>query len=351
MNVIIVGCHKGLTRGVIKSLINSKIKFSFIGTKEIIKSVSLSKLCKSFYEINEKDLDIDSKNLNEIIMTLIKDHDDNYVIPTGIRSTLYISKYAKVIAGKENHYPLSDYQTLAMLNNKWNFFSFLMKHNFPSPKTFLLDSIEMQHINDNLSFPVITKPLDSENSINVIRSDNLTELCKLTSSSPIPLLVQEYIPGYDIDLSIFSIEGTIKAWTIFRRTEKGILFESNKEVLQIGEQIVNTLNFSGLINFDLRFNEQNGKFMVIECNPRVWGSMLHSTYVGVNYMDLAINNQNHELNFNAIKSGTISLNKSTLIKKLFKPSLTRQDFKSIFIQTKLFFHDPFYEISFFRNNK
>ncbi|MEH7011472.1 ATP-grasp domain-containing protein [Neobacillus niacini] len=351
MNVLILGCHKGLTRGVIKSLINSKIKFSFIGTKELIKSVSLSKLCKSVHEIEEKDLDIECKNIREIVKSLLSDKNDNLVIPTGIQSTLYISKNAKEIDGFINLYPISDYKTLAMLNNKWEFYLFLMKHKIPTPKTILFDNSEIQHIKNNMNFPVISKPLDSENSFNVIKSDCLNDLFKETSRTKIPLLVQEYIPGYDINLCIFSLNGNIKAWTINRRTDKGLVFDNNKEILQIGENIVKTLNYSGLIHFDLRFNDQDGTFMVLECNPRVWASMLHSAYVGVNFMELAINNQSNEFYFKEIKSGTISLNKNSLLKKLFKPALSRQDFISILIQTKLFIQDPIYELNFIINNK
>lgn len=347
MNVIIVGCHKGLTRGVVKSLINRKIKFSFIGTKELIKSVSLSKLCKSYYEIEEKDFVIDSNNIFEIIKNLISTEDKNYVIPTGIRSTLYISKYAKKIEGIKNHYPISDYNTLSMLNNKWDFYHFLKKNNIPTPKTMLLGMLDIEKISNDLHFPVITKPLDSENSNHVVRSDNSNDLYKETLKEDIPLLVQEYIPGYDINLCIFSVEGEVQAWTINRRTDLGIVFDQNQEILRIGEKIVKNLNYTGLIHFDLRFNEKNGTVLVLECNPRVWGSMLHSAYVGVNFMELAITKEN---NFNEIASGTISLNKNSLLKKLLNFSLSRRDNKSIFIQTKLFLLDPFYELNFFINN-
>ncbi|MEH7115777.1 ATP-grasp domain-containing protein, partial [Neobacillus niacini] len=317
----------------------------------LIKSVSLSKLCKSVHGIEEMDFDIKCKNIREVIKSLIPDNDDNFIIPTGIQSTLYISKNAKEIEGIINYYPISDYKTLAMLNNKWEFYLFLMKHKISTPKTMLFDHSEIQNMRDNLNFPVISKPLDSENSINVIKSETFNDLYKETNGTKIPLLVQEYIPGYDINLCIFSLNGNIKAWTINRRTDKGVVFDNNKEILQIGEYIVKTLNYSGLIHFDLRFNAQDGTFMVLECNPRVWASMLHSAYVGVNFMELAINNQNNEFSFKEIKSGTLSLNKNSLLNKLFKPSLSKQDFKSIFIQTKLFIHDPIYELNFIINKK
>ncbi|MFF2446726.1 ATP-grasp domain-containing protein [Neobacillus sp. NPDC058068] len=351
MNVIIVGCHKGLTRCVIRSLLTSKIKFSFIGTKELIQSVSLSKLSKSVYEIEEKDLNIDCQKINEIIETLISKNDNNFVIPTGIRSTLYISKYATNSPNYNNHYPMSDYQTLSMLNNKWDFYLFLREQGIPTPKTELLAPLEIEKITSHVHFPVMTKPLDSENSKDVIRSENLNELSKVIDKSSIPLLIQEYIPGYDLNLGIFSLNGTIKAWIINRRTDKGLVFEQNKEALQIGEEIVKALHFSGIIHFDLRCNEQDGTISVLECNPRVWGSMLHSTYAGVNFIELAINHQSNEIPFNEVKSGTVSLKRNSMMKKVSKLSFSRQDFQSIFIQTKLFIRDPFYELSFFIINK
>lgn len=348
MNVIILGCHKGLTRGVVKSLINKKIRFIFLGTKELINTVSLSKLCISSYEIEEEDLELGSISIYEKIKTLMKNDLINYVIPTGIRSTLYISKHAKEIGRIKNYYPISDYSTLAMLNNKWNFYQFLVKNHIPTPKTSLLDMLEIEKISNDFHFPVITKPLDSENSNNVVKSNDINDLFQETIKEDIPLLVQEFIPGHDINLCIYSKEGEIRAWTINRRTDHGIIFDKNQEILSIGEKIVQKLNYSGLIHFDLRFNEKDGTISVLECNPRVWASMLHSAYVGVNFMELAITN---EETFNEIPSGTISLNKYSLLKKLLKLSFCKKDMESVFIQTKLFLLDPFYELNFFMNNK
>ena len=64
---------------------------------------------------------------------------------------------------------------MAMLNNKWDFYLFLMNHNIPTPKTVLFDYYEK----GSISFPVITKPLDSENSDNVIKSENLSQLSQV----------------------------------------------------------------------------------------------------------------------------------------------------------------------------
>ncbi|MGJ7919514.1 ATP-grasp domain-containing protein [Neobacillus sp. LXY-4] len=349
MNIIIIGCHRGLTRCVIKSLKNTRMKFLFIGTNELTKSVALSKFCKSCHEIEEKDLHIDSITLIEIIKTKMSTKEKNFIIPTGIRSTLYVSKYARVIDDIENCFPISDYNILKMLNNKWDFYSFLMKHNIATPMTKLLETEETQIKNNDLFFPVITKPLDSENSQNVIRSDNYEELFEVTRRTNTQLLVQEFIPGYDVNLCIFSINGKINAWTINSRTDKGLVFEENKEILQIGEAIVEILNFTGLIHFDLRINKQDGIIKVIECNPRVWGSILHSVYAGVNFLELAVNSQNST--FNKIEPGTVSLNKISLMNNLKDLSITSKDIKSIFIQAKYFFSDPIYELDFVINNK
>ena len=44
-----------------------------------------------------------------------------------------------------------------------------------------------------------------------------------------------------------------------------------------------TLNYSGVAHVDLRFDQNDGEFKVIEVNTRFWGSLDASLFAGVNF--------------------------------------------------------------------
>jgi carbamoylphosphate synthase large subunit len=50
----------------------------------------------------------------------------------------------------------------------------------------------------------------------------------------------------------------------------------NKEIEKIGYELLNKLNWSGLAMIEFIYNEETDQYMIIEINPRVWGSILLS---------------------------------------------------------------------------
>ena len=54
------------------------------------------------------------------------------------------------------------------------------------------------------------------------------------------------------------------------------------------KEVIESLNWSGVVHFDLRYNEKDNQVRVIEMNPRFWGSIVGSFYAGVNFPYLAV---------------------------------------------------------------
>ena len=57
------------------------------------------------------------------------------------------------------------------------------------------------------------------------------------------------------------------------------------QVLEVARTLVRETGFHGLAHFDMRLSE-DGALYVIECNPRVWGSLMYSVWAGVNFIAL-----------------------------------------------------------------
>jgi hypothetical protein len=67
----------------------------------------------------------------------------------------------------------------------------------------------------------------------------------------------------------------------------------NDEIKEIGTKLLNKLNWSGWAMIEFIYDEENEQYMVIEINPRVWGSILLSeinqSYFVKKYIQLSMN--------------------------------------------------------------
>jgi predicted ATP-grasp superfamily ATP-dependent carboligase len=69
-------------------------------------------------------------------------------------------------------------------------------------------------------------------------------------------------------------------------TEEVKRFVRDEHMLEIAAGIVQATKFHGLAHFDMRVDAQTGSLYVLECNPRVWGSLMYSVWAGVNFIAL-----------------------------------------------------------------
>jgi predicted ATP-grasp superfamily ATP-dependent carboligase len=198
--------------------------------------------------------------------------------------------------GQFKCFPVTGRDQLVALTDKWKFGQFLAKNHIPAPKTKLISElaeIAPEHL-AGIAFPVIVKPPALFASIGVVKIHDIDELGSyVRGDSPandLPLIVQEFIPGHDVCLSVLAIEGELVAWTAqYSKVPLAILeFFENDEMLEIGRQIVRHSGFHGVAHFDMRRNSNDGSIVVLECNPRFWQTIRASMWHGVNFVKLGI---------------------------------------------------------------
>ncbi len=111
----------------------------------------------------------------------------------------------------------SDGSTLSVCNNKIMAKAMAIHHSIPTPKHAVFFSREQPQMQE-LDFPVIIKPASMHNSIGIFKdSIAFTEEDMRKKASRImyqyrqPALIEEYIPGRDIEVSIFGNNGGARA--------------------------------------------------------------------------------------------------------------------------------------------
>lgn len=189
-------------------------------------------------------------------------------------------------------FPMLDSERFEELYDKTRFAAALEKYDLPHPQTKTFRSAEEAALAD-ISFPAIAKPAQGEGGIGITVAANREELQADLASRPDldsrPVVVQTFISGHDIDVSLLAEKGCIVAWTIQHRRQDGAIeFVDRPDVLELCRELVERTGYHGVGHFDLRIDERDEMIFFIEANPRFWGSLCYSTWIGVNFLTLGL---------------------------------------------------------------
>lgn len=106
-------------------------------------------------------------------------------------------------------------------------------------------------------------------------------------------IIMDYLPGLEYSVDVLAWQGKMIA-CVTRSRDKirdGITFEGtaveHKEIIEYCRQIVEKLNLSYMVGFQF-IEDKFGKAKLIESNPRVQGTMYHSTLAGANIIEGAV---------------------------------------------------------------
>lgn len=220
-------------------------------------------------------------------------HRIDWIVPADLPATLLVARGRDRIKSAGT-FPVSDPSVIESWHDKSKFAALLTELGLPTPRTRLISSESDPQL-DTLTYPVMVKPPCGEGGNGVRKFDSRTDLDamlpRLSRRFGWPLLVQDFVPGIDIDLSALADHGRITAWTIQKRHPGHpdlLEFVHQPEVLRIGAELIRRCKYHGIVHFDLRLDERTGEPTFIEANPRFWSSLRHSTWMGVNFPALGI---------------------------------------------------------------
>ncbi|PRX55014.1 ATP-grasp domain-containing protein [Flagellimonas meridianipacifica] len=192
--------------------------------------------------------------------------------------------------------------SLEVVNDKIVFSEHLQSKNIPGP-AFQTFKLPLSQDNLKLSFPILIKPHQGKESgsgqgiMLIYDIEEFNDLIPSLGEDGKTVFIQEYIKGFDIDCSVLCKEGEILQHTIQRGVlpgktsfspHDGVILEHNEGVLEVTKALMKSLNWTGVAHVDLRFDEKQLGYKVIEVNGRFWQSILASLYVGVNFPQLLV---------------------------------------------------------------
>lgn len=305
INVLITGAGAPGTKGTIYSLRNNfdGRAIRIIGV-DIRKDVVGKYLCDSFYQIPRPTessfvhtlCDICRKEKVDAILPLVEDE-----LPV-------LSAYQETFNRQGTKVAISERRALELSISKYNLMQISKELDLPTAKYYLVSTFEgLEKGLEELGWPdksVVVKPpissgmrglrivkefFDGKETFYTekpsgiyLRKDELRDI--LGNSFP-ELLVMEFLPGreYSVDILAANYTVIIPRTRDFIRT--GITFdatvEKNQEIIGYAKKLAGRLGLKYAFGFQFKLDANNTP-KVIECNSRIQGTMILSTFAGAN---------------------------------------------------------------------
>jgi predicted ATP-grasp superfamily ATP-dependent carboligase len=221
--------------------------------------------------------------------------EDDIVMPMDEDVMLLLSKNKMKCKCK---LPFPDYPTLEKVINKSLLVKHAIKNNIPTPKThFVNKSDDLDEISKELNFPVLIKPVRGSGGggITCVDSPDVFKgVYKHVLNKYGVSIIQEKIPyseKYTV-AALFNKDSRVKRVCVLKQikcypatTGPATMVESveKPDVLKLTLRLLESLDYYGMAEVELVVDERNGKLVLIEINPRFWGSLQGAISAGVDF--------------------------------------------------------------------
>jgi predicted ATP-grasp superfamily ATP-dependent carboligase len=297
LNVVLI-CHFGRTGyNILRSLkaVNARV---YLVHDRRAASLGYSRRCKVVHatqDLGSADPDRVLGIINDLHLQIGLDS----VIASDVESLAFLSKIRERLLAPV--FPMADAGTLATLNDKWTFYKLCETAGVAVPKSLSVScqaGLDIGAIERDLGYPVIVKPVNSygQRGISILRNrTHAEEWKKGQADHDQPVIIQEYIEGMDWAISVFAQDGVIKHWVSwvcpsqldlgygigrFLATE----FRPHDDLFAMTREVIAATGFSGVANFDARYDDQACKMKMLECNPRFFNRMSAARLSGLDFV-------------------------------------------------------------------
>lgn len=334
-----------------------KIKTIILG-KYPIYPTKYSKITKCYYNQNI----LDEKVLFKELLKIDK------LYPNKKKIILANTDYyvEELIRNKENILKLSsnfiiptiDIDLFDKLFNKNSFYKLCSEYNIPHPKTIVID-LEKDNLNNikiDFSYPVFLKPSNTDKYTR-IKIPNRFKGYKANSKEEVinflnnikdygyndKFIIQEYIDANDDEMYVFTFYTNQDYKTEVCTAGKILMHDRSPELIGNYNAITNfydkelsiklkefleKIKFKGICHFDILYDHNRNKYMVLEINIRQGRSNLYTLLSGVNLMEYIVNDYIYNKRKNEFKIANKEflvsmISKNKLSKVLNKPELKK----------------------------
>lgn len=304
---IITGAGAPGIQGTIYSLKNNydNRKVHVIGT-DIHDFVIGKYLCDEFYVISSAR---EEETYLRDLLSICRERKVDVILPQNTAELLILSKNKKLFSDIQVGIVVSDREAIEVANDKYKLFQIAAKENIPVTSYALVSTFsDLKMEAKKLGWPInklVVKPpvsngsrgvriiveqLDQKKAFYDEKPSNLylslEQLYNVLGDEFPELIVMEYLPGDEYTIDVFRREQDIVAIPRKRlMIRSGITFaaslEKNEFLIEYSKRLANVLGLNFCFGFQFKLHE-DGRPFLLECNPRIQGTMVMSTFANAN---------------------------------------------------------------------
>lgn len=307
ITVLITGGGSPGIAGTIYSLRNNPDSVNVrVVTCDMRDNVVGKYLADAFYVVRQAQ---HSEFINDVLEICEKE-DVDVILPQVTNELSVFAKFKETLELQGVKVAVSDASSIEMANDKWVILDVANACGVPSPNSRLTSS-EGEFVKAvlELGYPknkVVVKPRVSNGSrgLRILSSEswdvekflkekpdatemNLEELLRILRNGKWPdLIVQEYLPGEEYTVDVFrGKSGTLAVPRLREEIRSGISFkakvEPRKDLIDFSTRLAEALNLKYAFGFQFKISSE-GTPKLLECNPRIQGTMVVSSLAGYN---------------------------------------------------------------------
>ncbi|MCD6239844.1 MAG: ATP-grasp domain-containing protein [Thermotogae bacterium] len=298
MSVLVTTANSLKALTIVRSLGRKGIRVT-TADKHRFALASLSKYSKNFF-LYPSPTKSPSKFISSLI-SFLKKHKHDVLMPVHSEDTYLIAKYKSALEPFIK-VPLCDYSTLTQINDKGYLMQIAEELGIPVPKTYFIkeDLSVLHRIANEINFPAVIKLRNSASSIGISYVHSKEELIskykKTLSRFNLPPseypLIQEYIEGDGYGVSLLFNHGDLRAkFTHKRIREYPItggpstcrISVKHPEMESLAVKLLKYFNWHGVAMVEFKLDSKTKKPVLMEVNPRFWGSINQAVKSGVDF--------------------------------------------------------------------
>ncbi len=235
------------------------------------------------------------------VVCLIERYKYDVIFPCDERSIYPLWQVRNQLPSKTK-LAISNQKALDVLFDKWKTKQVARQHNIPvaSGELVNLRQCSYDQLRQKYGDQFVIKPLQSfevqslERREKVVIVKSVQDYLDFTESNSVDrlYLVEAYFQGNGEGLSVFSVEGKVKAAFSYRRLAEpdsggGSSYRGSSDIdleqLRAVEQVCGETNLTGLSMFEFRRNTSQNKWILVEVNARVWGGLPLAEIAGIDF--------------------------------------------------------------------
>ncbi|NLL11597.1 MAG: ATP-grasp domain-containing protein [Methanomicrobiales archaeon] len=252
-------------------------------------ALGYNKRAQSFYSkyCSEKLISPNPKNEIEYINFLkryLLNNKIDVLLPVGYNSTMTISNHRDELLPFVA-IPLAEKAAIDIAADKSRTLELARKINISAPN-------EYKSINSIIKYPVVVKGIFESGQIKYINSKEEGKKIDLSTN-----IIQEYVPGDGYGLYALFNKGELRAFFMHKRVREYPVTGGSstcaksvfcQELKDTGIKILKELKWHGVAMVEFKKDFRYGNYVLMEINPKFWGSLDLSIFSNINFPRLLV---------------------------------------------------------------